>query len=341
MNGRPADSPAVGFPLPEYWTANVGPLLVNGRQHRAHCPNPSHLDRRPSCDLAFVKDRWVFLCRSCGVRGDIIDLLVLTGVCMDRPAAFRHLRGAPAARLRPAFPVPEPAERFAPLEPLPERQQPDGAEEMMATWARSRGWTDWAVSTYGLRVVLDDDGRPCVSFPWRERHGKTVFEQLRRIDPCEKAHRWRSTTGVRVPGPFGMERIRLLDELAARPTEFDSGSDLFLVEGVSDCVAMTDGLAHHEATSMTVVLGLVGGQLKRDWYRYCRDRFVFVITDNDASGLGHRQRLRSQLDGTAAGVVDVFVPDAHNDVADWRLAAGDRFASELVGAVADSLEAVQ
>lgn len=144
-----------------------------------------------------------------------------------------------------------------------------------------------------------------------------------------------------MPGPFGMERLALLDELATNATEFDNGSDLFIVEGVSDTVALTDALVRHEQTAMTVAVGLVGGQIKREWRRFFADRCVFVVADNDPGGLAARQRLRTGLTGVAADVLDVFVPLAHNDIAAWRLVSGEDFAESFVRAVVAALEVAQ
>lgn len=56
-----------------------------GAEIRFRCPSPSHADEHPSADYSPRKN--VYICRSCGARGGILDLVRLLGIETPRVAS--------------------------------------------------------------------------------------------------------------------------------------------------------------------------------------------------------------------------------------------------------------
>ena len=154
----------------------------------------------------------------------------------------------------------------------------------------------------------------------------------------ESAERWKSTAGRPCPKPYGWEQVALLDQLRANPTEHDRGQDLIICEGVTDTVALMDAMHQHPQTSMTTAVGLVGGNLKREWVPLFAGLDLVVITDNDQAGAAKRTKIATQLAGTANTITHLHPPSGHNDLAEWRHAPGDRFRPQFVDALADALD---
>ncbi len=80
----------------EVWQAVFGidpesGRAISGDQHRVLCP--FHFESNASCDVAIGKN--TFLCRSCGAKGGILDVVILAGNADDRrgAAAWLEARG--------------------------------------------------------------------------------------------------------------------------------------------------------------------------------------------------------------------------------------------------------
>jgi 5S rRNA maturation endonuclease (ribonuclease M5) len=110
--------------------------------------------------------------------------------------------------------------------------------------------------------------------------------------------------------------------------------EVLLVEGVSDAVALV------EVFENPSVLGVPGaGGLQERWAPAFTGLRVFVLADNDSSGGKLRLSADRVLTGVASAVVQVFVPEEHHDVDDWRRACDspERFGRELAASCAAAL----
>jgi hypothetical protein len=97
-----------------------------GKHHKVRCPNPQHPDATPSCDVD--DDANVFICRSCGVGGGVVEFANLVGVRLT------DLASGPSGR-----------------PPPPVRSTPAKSKSVPPTEAETR--SIWSMS----RSVLDDD----------------------------------------------------------------------------------------------------------------------------------------------------------------------------------------
>jgi hypothetical protein len=80
--------------IAEVWRAVFGEMIP-GPHHRRTGPDqyrvlcPFHHDNHPSCDVSLAKN--VFLCRSCGAKGNSLDVVILAGFAADRRQAAQWL----------------------------------------------------------------------------------------------------------------------------------------------------------------------------------------------------------------------------------------------------------
>lgn len=340
-NRAELDNPVPGFNLLALVQQDTGDSgRQTGRTYRFRCPNPQHHDNHPSFDVSYVGDRWVYNCRSACGGGDAAEYMVLTGRAYDQAEGLRVVRemtgGNTSHRIAPAAPVAPVEERFA---PLPDPTTPDDPERHLQAFITERGWTPWAIDTYGLIPVVDNRGQVRIRFPWRNAIGRTIFAQDRSTAADAGKWRWLSPKERTVPGPFGLEAQR--DQAAAitaNPTEFDAGNDLFVTEGLTDCVALTDGCHDADPGDLTLAVGLIGGTVKHGWERFFAGSDLFVVFDNDDAGRAKRDHLHGRLEKHAASITHVYVPDPFKDVAEWRKAVGNEFRGQLIDAVAHAID---
>jgi 5S rRNA maturation endonuclease (ribonuclease M5) len=187
----------------------------------------------------------------------------------------------------------------------PSPLSPRRAERLLAGFLEGRGWDPAAAAEAGLHVVLGDHGRPRVRFPCFYG-AELVWWQDRAIG--EALPKWLNPAGKR-PALFNANSLRLAAE---------RDGELLVVEGPSDAMAV---LSTYEAPAVVGVPG--AGSFSPDWTpAFSGLRRVWVVADNDGAGMKLRERVRRLLGPVVPHVVDLFVPEAHKDLDDWRRGCG-------------------
>lgn len=307
----------------------------NGDRWTFRCPNPQHTDNNPSFRVERHEGVWLGRCWSqCDWRGNAIDLLVwLEGV--EFPEALERL-GREWGVARSSVPFhgrtsrPQPVARRREWKPPQDTSQPvppERARAVLERFCAERGWRVETAELFGLSVVAGRDERPRVRFPFTY-DGEVVWWQDRAAWPCDKKDRWRSPTGS-IAQPFGVDRVDLLDDL--------DGDDLcfWITEGPTDAVALADGCPE------VIALGIPGGsfaQLAPIVARMAEGLDVYTVLDNDEPGDKYRQVVDDACREHHVPVWHVRPPAEHNDLADWRRAAGDDFREQLVVATMAALD---
>lgn len=195
------------------------------------------------------------------------------------------------------------------------------AERALALFADKRQFDVEVLRRCGVTIVEHDEGRWS---PLRARFPFIVDGQLvgawdRQIADTEPGgRRWVMSGGI--PVPFGWD--------AALDVGRRSGH-VYVVEGPTDAVALLHALPG------AAVLGVGAGRsMWRPWWgQELWGLTAWVIADNDTGGEMTRRVAHAVLDPHAWEVVDVRIPPAHNDLDDWRRAAGPAFTSDLVEAI--------
>jgi hypothetical protein len=173
-----------------------------------------------------------------------------------------------------------------------------------------------------------DDGRDVPSAPGngRRRIGATyrytdesgtLLYEVVRYDPKDFRQRRPDGRGGWHWNLSGVRRVlyRLPELLAADP-----GRPVFLVEGEKDA----DNLA---ALCLVATTGAMGaGKWRSEYAEALRGRHVCILPDNDEPGRKHAADVARQLQGVAASVKILQLPDLppKGDVSDWLAAGGSK-----------------
>lgn len=141
--------------------------VPRGSQYRVRCPDPTHADANPSCDLDDEAN--VFICRSCGAKGGVVEFAKLTRITLPRRAS-----SSPWSSPVPARPAPAPAKakQVAPTvaenNSLWNTAQPVLDDAEVVSWLGSRGLNAGDVELAGVARALP----PSTFVPrWARSHG--------------------------------------------------------------------------------------------------------------------------------------------------------------------------
>ena len=312
----------------------AGPGRREGTRWRFRCP--FHEDRTPSLDVAEVDGVELWKCRAgCG-GGSAIDFVMLDQR-VEFVEALQRLGERYGGVPQSPSPARAPQRSRTPWRPAEDKARPvegDEAEAALSGFLADRGWSRWAADEFGLSVVRDRAGHLRVRFlAW---FGESIWWQQDRAIAPGVEPRWLAPTGGAAL-PFGFHRLGLLDELAAAGDLWEHGRDVWVTEGSSDAVALVDGLG---PSCPTVAAGLPGSAMRgalEILAPVVAGLSVFVLVDGDEAGERHRAMIGEALEGVAAEVVHVRIPLDGGDVDDWRRAAGDDFAEQVIEATMAAL----
>ena len=301
------------------------------------CPNPSHADGHPSFTVDTVRGR--FRCWSqCARGGDVIDLVEwLDGLTTaeaitylgDKYGALQS-NGKPSGnkaktitpktvKTSPPKLVTEVADECA---PLPQEL----AGPILSRFIDERGWLPEVLDSVDLSVVRDKYGAARVRFPF-PKDGKALLWQDRATEQNPRI-KYLTPTGATLY-PFGID---CLDRYDGHPSEWPTcpivggAPAVWIVEGPADAVTLLN------LWPDLSVLGLAGaGSWNDNYARALSGVPVVIVADNDEAGHKLRATLSQSLDGLAAAVVHVHVPQNYNDLGDWYLGDGwEGFADDLI-----------
>lgn len=137
------------------------------------------------------------------------------------------------------------------------------------------------------------------------------------LDVAPGGRRWMMTGTI--PVPFGWDTL---------PTARDTGH-VYIVEGPTDAIALMHALPG------AAVLGVgVGRSMWHPWWGpEFRLLTVWLVADNDTGGAMTRRVAHEVLDPYAWEILEPRIPRWHNDVDQWRTAAGDAFRHEFLDAM--------
>jgi DNA primase len=311
------------------------------------CPNPTHSDNHPSFTVDTVRGR--FRCWSqCARGGDVIDLVEwLDGVTTadaitylgDKYGALQS-NGKPSGNKAKTH-TPKTVKTSPPklVTEVPDECRPlahEKAAPILSRFMDSRGWLPEVLDIVDLSVVVDKYGATRVRFPF-PRFGEVLLWQDRATNPATEM-RYLTPTGATLY-PFG------LDCLARYDTDDSDWPDcpivggapaVWIVEGPADAVTLLN------LWPDLSVLGLAGAGSWNDNYARALSRVpVVIVADNDPAGHKLRATLSQSLDGLAAAVIHVHVPEQYNDLGDWYLGDGwERFADNLIDSTEAAMVAV-
>ncbi len=165
----------------------------------------------------------------------------------------------------------------------------------------------------------DDDGpstgrRIVATYDYRDEEGRLVY-QVVRYAPKDFRQRRPDGTGGWIWNLDGVPPMlyRLPELRAADPAEC-----VFLVEGEKDA----DNVAGLGLVATTNAGG--AAQWREDFAEALRDRVVILLPDNDEAGCKHAETVAHSLNGVAAEVRVLDLPDLppKGDVSDWLAAGG-------------------
>lgn len=238
-----------------------------------------------------------------------VDTSRLDGI--DGPST-REWLARDAARPRSFPPFEDPARPFS------------RGESALAYFAAKRGFD---------LEVLRRAGVSAVQHPYRYRRDRklnvrvrfpfTVDGQLvgawdrQIVDTEPGGRRWIMTGSI--PVPFGWDTLPLARE----------SGHVYLVEGPTDAVALMHALPG------AAVLGVgVGRSMWKPWWGpEFRLLTVWLVADNDTGGEMTRRVAHDVLAPHAWEILEPRIPRWHNDLDDWRTAAGAGFRHEFLDAM--------
>lgn len=289
------------------------PLRGRGADRCGPCPRCGGRDR-----FAINVRKRVFLCRQCGGRGDVIDLVAFLDNC-DRLTAARALINEPkpktngggngleraiAAKKRkqkqqPKLPV-------VPAADVPKETPKEAAKKITAAtfeYTDENGIVIYAVDRLEYQnadgsFVLKDDGKRMKSF------------RQRRPDP-DRPGGWIANMDGITRVPYRLPE--LIEAVAA-------GQLIYIVEG-EGCVEALRGIGCAATTN-------AGGAGKwgPDFNKYLNDADVVLLPDADPPGQKHMDDVAASLVGIAARTRVLALPGlpAKGDVVEWLAAGGTR-----------------
>ena len=152
-------------------------------------------------------------------------------------------------------------------------------------------------------------------YDYRDECGELLYQAVR-LDPKDFRQRRPKEGGGWVWKLEKTRRVlyRLLELLAADPTR-----PVFVPEGEKD----VDRLGSLDVVATCNVGG--AGKWRQEYCEHLRGRHVVVLADNDAAGRKHAEQVAGMLQGIAASVRVLYLPDLpeKGDVSDWLDAGGD------------------
>ncbi|HEY1599246.1 MAG TPA: hypothetical protein VGG64_06565 [Pirellulales bacterium] len=146
-------------------------------------------------------------------------------------------------------------------------------------------------------------------YPYHDESGVLLFQAVR-YDPKKFRQRRPDGNGGWVSDLKGVRRVlyRLPELLAADPT-----ATVFVPEGEKD----VDRLRRLSLVATCNPMG--AGKWRDEYSDHLRGRHVVILEDNDDAGRKHTQQVVRSLQGVAASVRVLALPDLppHGDVSDW------------------------
>lgn len=169
------------------------------------------------------------------------------------------------------------------------------------------------------------------TYDYRDETGKVVFQTVRLHSPKDFRQRHQTPAGSWEWNLNGSPRVpyRLPELLSA-----DLSRPLFIAEGEKDC----DNLARCGHIATTNPMG--AGKWLKDFAKWFKGRHVILLPDNDDAGEKHAQQVFDSLNGVAASVKIVRLPDLppKGDFTDWMTARlAEQGESEDLGAIGGEL----
>lgn len=277
------------------WARENLAQFTPGKPATALCPNPAHPEKTPSFKV------WPdhANCFGCGWKGDIFDLLELTG--MSKPQALEHaarLAGVaytastgPDSRRKVTTPPPAESPTSGPgldLEALvtaAEAAWPAGGLEGYEALEGVAKALRFGVVTAEVAQTISGAARYWgrLSIPTLDAQGQVVGITARALEGQEKKY-------LR---PGGKKITPYNGDAALEAAKRDGW--LLLTEGELDAAAALAALGINSP-----VMGLSGGNIPADWVERLaaiQGLEVFALMDNDDAGQGHAARLATQFEG--------------------------------------------
>lgn len=171
-------------------------------------------------------------------------------------------------------------------------------------------------------------GKIVASYAYHDQAGKVVMQAIR-FEPKSFRQRRPIEGGKWAWNLSGVELVlyRLPELLGADPAK-----PVFVVEGEKDVDAL-------RALGLVATCNPMGAGKWRDRYSdHLRDRHVVILPDNDQAGRDHAEQVARSLQGKAASVRVVGLPDLpeKGDVSDWIVKGGTAAGLlKLVGAAGE------
>ncbi len=164
-------------------------------------------------------------------------------------------------------------------------------------------------------------------YVYQDEEGNPLFQAVRTQPKGFFQQRWEN--GRWENGTKGVRRVlyRLPELLASTDT-------VYVVEGEKD----VEGLRKLGLCATTNVGG--AGTWRSEYSEVLRNRDVVILPDNDLPGQDHAAHVAKALDGIAASVKIVDLPDliVGGDVSDWLTAGGTREELEQIASVTDVVQ---
>ena len=158
--------------------------------------------------------------------------------------------------------------------------------------------------------------RIVAEYDYRDEHGTLLYQSVR-YEPKEFRQRRPKAGGGWDWTTEGVHRVpyRLPELLKSDPKR-----PVFICEGEKDC----DRLAALSLTATTNVGG--AGNWLSEYNDHLAGRHVVIVPDNDAKGWDHARAVARHLQGVAASVKIIELPDLpeKGDVSDWLAKGGTR-----------------
>jgi hypothetical protein len=187
---------------------------------------------------------------------------------------------------------------------LANRMEPYEAEMILAEYLRRRLWPSEMAAELDLRVVIDRRGDLRIRHPFRHR-GERVGWQARAVDD-DVEPRWLSSSGP-IRCPYESDRLEWAREVGW----------VIVTEGISDAVSL---IAAFDSVPVVGIPGASG--FKASWLPAFSGLSVFVVGDNDPSGLKFREKVDGLLSPVST-LHQVLVSKPYNDVTEWLARIGD------------------
>ncbi len=150
------------------------------------------------------------------------------------------------------------------------------------------------------------------AYDYTNPDGKLLF-QVVRYEPKQFAVR-RSDGGKWIWNLRNIRHVpyRLPELLAA----IKAGKTVYIVEGEKDANTL------HKVGLVATTNPLGAGKWPMDFGKYFEGAQVVIVPDNDAPGVKHAMDVLKSLNGHAASVVVVNLPDGNKDISEWFAAGG-------------------